>query len=223
MGRPKKEETVAPTVDQLNTGVDYMAKKEETPAVAANNQPVVNTAAAKEKVGAVAGKAKNAATDFVSKAKTDKKTMIIAIVVVVLVLLFLGSGVKMLSGPYRVTNSYMSAYKKKNPEKVVKLMHEDTYEKEKDEVESWENDFDRQEDNDYILKSYKIRECHSYSKDELEDFAELMEERYDIDEEDIKGYKTCWVRVKSETDGDKGLRYMSVSTFKVKGKWYLYN
>lgn len=185
-----------------------------------NNQQIVNTDLAKEKVNASVGKAKNVAINFVGRLQTDRRLMIGTIVVVVLVLLILFG--KFLDPGYRVANSYMNASKKMDAEKIVELAHEDFYEDEDDAVNLLEDVFDELEDEDYVITSYKIRECEKYSDDELDDLAERIEEKYDIDEKDVQAAKTYHIRINSKEDDEKDIDYTSVTVVKIDGKWYYY-
>jgi hypothetical protein len=227
MGKSKNENAGDLNVQNLNEGVNYM--KEEKTTVqenAAENQQIVNTEAVKAKANQVvdkskevAGKAKTFATDYVGKVKTDKKYMVITAVVAVIILVLLFG--KLFMPGSGVVRSYWNGMKKADAEKMVKLYHEDTYEDEDDVEEEWEDRFDYLEDADIEYKSFKIVDCEVYSKDELEDLAEDLEDTYDIDEKDVKAARTYFVKVKYTTDGDKDLSYTSVDVVKIEGKWYL--
>ena len=232
MNNQNNEQTGDLNVQNLNKGVNYMEKNEvsnvETENASAANQPVVNTEAVKAKANQaagkfneIAGKAKGLCGNLIQKIKTDKKYMIGAIVVVVLVLVLLFG--KMFQPGYGVVNSYMNGMKKFDAEKIVKLYHKDMYEDKDDEIDDLEDSFDELKDEDFKIVGFKIRECDKYSKDELEDLAERLESYYDIDEDDVQAARTYYVRYNYDEDGDKGLSYKSVTVVKIKGKWYLYN
>lgn len=207
-------------------------KKEETQTVQetapVNNQPIVNTEAVKAKANQVTGKANEVvgkvkifANDYVQKVKTDKKYMVVTVVIVVILFVLLFG--KMLMPGYGVVNSYMNGMKKFNAEKIVKLYHEDMVEDEDDAIDELEDRFDDYEDDDYKIKGFKIRESEKYSEDELEELAEMLDKYYEIDEDDVKAARTYYVRYTYDEDGDKGLSYRGVTVVKIKGKWYLVN
>lgn len=229
MGKSKNEKTGDLNVQNLNEGVNYMEKEKTTVQEnAAQNQPMVNTEAVKAKANQVAGKANEVAgkakvwaNDYAQKVKTDKKYMVITVVVAVVVFVLLFG--KLFMPGTGVVRAYLNGMKNFDAEKIVKLYHEDMIEDEDDEEDELEESFEYYEDEDYEFKSFKIRECEVYSEDELEDLAERLEEYYDIDEKDVKAARTYYVRTKYTEDGDKGIGYRSVTVVKIEGKWYLMN
>ncbi len=214
-------------VNQLNQGVNYMQNNQQNDAqqpmnqVQNTSQPIVNTALVKEKANVFVGKANGVLNNTVANLKTNKNYQVGAIVIVVVVLLLLLG--KYLSPSYRVVNSYMSGMKNFNAEKIVKLLHEDMYEDEDDEIDDLEDDFDEYEDKDYSIKSYKIVDSITYTESQLETVAESFETWYDIDEKDVKAVKQYIVKIKADNDGDKEYSYSRVTVVKIEGKWYLWN
>lgn len=170
------------------------------------------------------GKAKDVAGDLVSKVKSDKKLLIGAGVaaVVVLILIF-GLGIKMLDPGAGVAKKYWKAYIKEDADKIVKLLHEDMYEDEDDVVDAIEEEFDDNKDADREIKKFKIVESVKYSEDQLEDLAEVLENIYDIDEDDVKAAKHVWARMVVEYDGEESVTYTSATVIKIEGKWYIYS
>lgn len=214
-------------VNQLNQGVNYMQNNQQGNVQQSVNQvpnasqQIVNTTLVKEKANAFMGKANGVLNNTVANLKTNKTYQVGAIVVVVLVLLLLLG--KYLSPSYRVVNSYMSGMKNFNAEKIVKLLHEDTYDDEDDEIDDLEDEFDEYKNEDYAIKSYKIVDSITYTESQLEAVAESFETLYDIDEKDVKAVKQYVVKIKADNDGDKEYSYSRVIVVKVKGKWYLWN
>lgn len=112
-------------------------------------------------------------------------------------------------------------------DKIVKLYHEDIiearYDGDEDElIESIEEDLEEMEDEDTVVKGYKIRDCETYSEDELEELAEYMDEYLDINEDDVKSAKKYFVKVDLDEDGERNIDYMTVVVVKIGNKWSLY-
>ena len=243
----RKQDNVA----QLNQGVNYMdpnqpavpaqpvtqgqpapvqpvVQGQPAPVQPVAQQPIVNTDALKAQAGNLANNAKAGVNAFVEKVKTDKGVMIGAIVgVVLVVLLVVMVGSKLLNPAYNITNKYMKIVKKGDEEKIVKVysdeMLEALYDGEKDDLEDeFKEAIEKLEDEDIVIKSYKIRECETYSKDQLEDLAESFETLYDIDEKDVKAAKRFHVKVVYDNDGEKTIDYVTVTVVKVGKKWSIY-
>lgn len=230
-------------VTQLNQGVNYMdqgAAPVQQPVVPQQpvapqqpvspvQQPIVNTEALKTQAGNLAANAKNGVNTFVEKVKTDKGVMIGAIVgVVLVVLLVVMVGSKLLNPAYNLTNKYLKIVKKGDEEKIVKVysdeMLEALYDGEKDDLEDdFKDSLEELEESDIVIKSFKIRECETYSEDKLEDFAESFETLYDIDEKDVKAAKRFHVKIVYELDGEKTIDYDTVIVVKVGKKWSIYS
>ena len=103
-------------------------------------------------------------------------------------------------------------------------MIEAMYDGDADElIDSIEELFEEQEDKDYKITGFKIRECETYSEDELEDLADDLEDYYDIDGDDLKDAKKYWVKITVDKDGEKNIEYNDVTVIKIKNKWSLYN
>ena len=175
-------------------------------------------------VGAPAG-----ANAMLGKLKSNKTMMIGVIagaVVLLLVIVFFAS--KLLNPSYNIVNKYMSGMKSMNAEKIVKLydeaMIEAMYDGDEDEmIDSLEELFDEQEDEDYKITGYKIRECENYSEDELDDLTDDFEDYYGIDGDEVKAAKKYWVKIIVDKDGEKDIEYTDVTVVKIKNKWSLYS
>lgn len=190
----------------------------------ADSQPVVSNNDAKAKVNDVAGKAKNVAGDLVSRVKSDKLVLVLVAIIAVIALFAVGSFVlKVLQPGYGTANSYLkNYYVKQKADKVVKYVHEDTYEDEDDFVENIEDYvYENWEDSDIEYKSVKIVDSFTYSKDLVEEFAEELQDSYDIDEDDVKSVKDFFVKYVVEYDGEKVVSYGSITAYKVGSKWYI--
>ena len=213
----------------LNQGVNYMNQGQQPVAPVqpvAPQQPMMGQPMPVQQP--VAGNGAAAINGVVDKLKTNKPLMIgvsagVA-VVAVLVIVLLAS---LLNPSKNVVSKYMSGMKSFNAEKIAKLYSEEMLEAQYDGdiddlVDSLEEQFEEYEDEDYKITGYKIRECENYSEDELEDLAETLDEYYDIDEKDVKAAKKYFVRVNVDEDGEKNIRYNSVTVIKIKNKWSLY-
>ena len=194
-------------------------------------QPVSPVQQSTANTSALVNNAKDGVNNFVGKLKSgDKKSLIIAIVAGVVVLLFLiivaFLAINLLDPAKGVVNKYMTGMKKFDAEKIARLYPEELIEKRYDDldelVDSLEETFEEFEDDDYSVTSYKIREYEKLSEDELEELAETLESSYDIDEDDLKEARKYFVFVKTDEDGEKNLAYRTVTVIKVKNKWYLY-
>ena len=213
----------------LNQGVNYMNQGQQPVAPVqpvAPQQPMMGQPMPVQQP--VAGNGVAAINGVVDKLKTNKPLMIGAIagvaVVAVLVIVLVAS---LLNPSKTVVSKYMSGMKSFNAEKIAKLYSEEILEAQYDGdiddlVDSLEEQFEEYEDEDYKITGYKIRECENYSEDELEDLAESLDEYYDIDEKDVKAAKKYFVRVNVDEDGEKNIRYNSVTVIKIKNKWSLY-
>ena len=211
----------------LNQGVNYMDQSQQPVQNAMPQQPMVQPGVAPQQP--VANTVPTGVNTLVEKLKTNKALLVGVIagaVVLLVVIVFFAS--KLLNPSYNVVNKYMSGMKGFNAEKIAKLYHENYVEQEydgdlgdlKDELE---DSFESMEDEDYKITGYKIRECETYSEDELEDLADTLEEYYDIDEDDVKAAKDYYVRVNVDEDDEKNINYNSVTVVKIKNKWYLFN
>ena len=213
----------------LNQGVNYMNQGQQPVAPVqpvAPQQPMMGQPMPVQQP--VAGNGVAAINGVVDKLKTNKPLMIgvsagIAVVAVLVIVLV----ASLLNPSKTVVSKYMSGMKSFNAEKIAKLYSEEILEAQYDGdiddlVDSLEEQFEEYEDEDYKITGYKIRECENYSEDELEDLAESLDEYYDIDEKDVKAAKKYFVRVNVDEDGEKNIRYNSVTVIKIKNKWSLY-
>ena len=213
----------------LNQGVNYMNQGQQPVAPVqpvAPQQPMMGQPMPVQQP--VAGNGAAAINGVIDKLKTNKPLMIgvsagIAVVAVLVIVLV----ASLLNPSKTVVSKYMSGMKSFNAEKIAKLYSEEMIEAQYDGdiddlVDSLEEQFEEYEDEDYKITGYKIRECETYSEDELEDLAETLEEYYDIDEKDVKAAKKYFVRVNVDEDGEKNIRYNSVTVIKIKNKWSLY-
>jgi len=218
----------------LNQGVNYMNQGQQPVAPAqpvAPQQPMMGQPMMQQPVAPaqpVAGNGAAGMNGIIEKLKTNKPMMIGAIAgVAVVAVLVIALGASLLNPSKSVVSKYMSGMKSFNAEKIAKLyddaLIEAQYDGDRDDlVDSLEDQFEEYEDEDYKITGYKIRECENYSEDELEDLAEDLEEYYDIDEKDVKAAKKYFVRVNVDEDGEKNIRYNSVTVIKIKNKWSLY-
>jgi hypothetical protein len=218
----------------LNQGVNYMNQGQQPVAPVqpvAPQQPMMGQPMPAQPMPVqqpVAGNGAAAINGVVDKLKTNKPLMIGAIAgVAVVAVLVIVLGASLLNPSKNVVSKYMSGMKSFNAEKIAKLYSEEMleaqYDGDRDDlVDELEEQFEEYEDEDYKITGYKIRECETYSEDELEDLAETLEEYYDIDEKDVKAAKKYFVRVNVDEDGEKNIRYNSVTVIKIKNKWSLY-
>ncbi len=199
-----------------------MADKVEEP----KNEQIINTEAAKAKAAEVAGNVKEGATNFIEKVKTDKTLMAVccgvAAVLVIVVFVILANCV--FGGPKRAVKSYTKAYYiKMDAKKSCKAMHKNIVESVYDDVDEcvdkMKDTFEDIKDSDVKYKSYEIVNSKKLDKDDVEDYAEMLEKYYDINEKSLKKVVRYSVNVDAKgSDNDKKL-YIYVG--KIKGKWYV--
>ena len=198
-----------------------MADKVEEP----KNEQIINTEAAKAKVEEVAGNVKEGATNFIEKVKKDKTLMAVccAVCAVVVILLFVILANCVFGGPKKAVKSYTNAYVKMNAKKYCKNMHKNIVESVYDDVDEcvdkMEETFDGLKEDDVKYKSYEIVNTKKLDKDEVEDYAEMLDKYYDINEKSLKKVVRYSVNLDAKgSDNDKKL-YIYVG--KIKGKWYV--
>lgn len=159
---------------------------------------------------------------IMEKVKTvDKKILyaVIAVVVVLLFIMLLGSG-----GSKGVAKKFSKYYVKGDHRKIAELIQEDVEEKafSGDAKDYFKDVFEALEDNDIEIKSYKILDSFKLNKDQLDDFKESCDKAYGIDEDDVKGAVQYLVKFKGKEDGQPTVDYKTITVFKVENKWYIY-
>lgn len=228
-----KEEQNVEATNEVTNNVDVTPTAADLPAgkvyVSSSNvasEPVVNTEAAKAKATEIANAAKNGIGNYSEKLKSDKKVLgiTIAVVVVVVLLVF---GVFLADGSRNVVKSYSKAMVKSDSKRICKVMHKDYIEYLEDYIDDkcediFEDKFDDFEDEDYRYVSYKIIDKEKYDKKRMEDFAEDLEDTYEIDEDDVSAVVEYTVKFRVDDDGDRDSEKIEVHAVKVKGKWYVF-
>jgi transcription initiation factor TFIIIB Brf1 subunit/transcription initiation factor TFIIB len=165
------------------------------------------------------------------KSTTDKNKrigMIIAgavaaVVVILIISLFAGGG-------WRSTaNKYFNACEKGNYKTVMKLTPDDAISAWRKEHNYSKSDFEERMEDRFELSSNiekadcKIVKAVKYDKDELEDLAESLESRYDIDEKKVKdAVRVYYYALVIDDDGDISIAADSISVIKVGSKWYIH-
>lgn len=192
-----------------------------------NTAPIINTDAAKAKANELASKAKVGFGNYKEKLKTDKKVLGISIAIAVVLLLAI-CNVWLNGGSKGVVKSYAKAMVKYDAKKLSKLYHKEYIEYMEDlfddDIEDiFEDRFESYEDKDYKILSYDIIDREKYDKRKTEDFAEDLEDSYDIDEDDVKEVYEYTIKFKIDDDGDKDSNRVEVYAVKIKGKWYIFN
>lgn len=166
--------------------------------------------------------------DYLQKLKTDKVVLGVTIAVVLMCLFLFCGIVSMGTGSKKVVNTYAKAMVKFKSKKITKLYHEDYIDymesHSKDDIEDIiEESFEKLEDKDYRFLSYDIIDKEKYNKNKLEEYAEDLEDLYDIDEDDIKSVVEYTLKFKVDDDGDKDTKKVEIHAVKVKGKWYIFD
>lgn len=215
-------------VENLNEGVDYMEQNntEEVKNEQKNkaSQPIVNTEAAKAKVNDLVAKAKGGLDYYKNNIKTDKKlwagTGVAALVLIIILLLIFTSPAK------GVVKKYAQAMKNYDAEKMATLFHKDMIEERWDDsdelVDYYEDFFESKEDADYKVTGFKIDgDYKKYDEDDLEDYAEYLDEYFGINEKDVKEIRRYKIEFEVDDDGDEDTEKEKVLVAKIKGKWYL--
>lgn len=215
-------------VENLNEGVDYMEQNntEEVKNEQKNkaSQPIVNTEAAKAKVNDLVAKAKGGLDYYKNNIKTDKKlwagTGVAALVLIIILLLIFTSPAK------GVVKKYAQAMKNYDAEKMATLFHKDMIEERWDDsdelVDYYEDFFENKEDADYKVTGFKIDgDYKKYDEDDLEDYAEYLDEYFGINEKDVKEIRRYKIEFEVDDDGDEDTEKEKVLVAKIKGKWYL--
>lgn len=197
-----------------------MANNEEQ-----KNEQIINTEAAKAKAAEVAGNVKEGATNFIEKVKGDKKLLAVccAVCAVVVILVFVVL-VNLISGGSKgAVKTYANAYIKMNAKKYCKSMHKNIIETVYDDVDECvdglEERFDKMKDEDIKYKSYEISNSKKLDKDEVEDYAEMLDKLYDINEKDLK--KVVRYSVNFDAKGSDHDEKYYIFVGKIKGHWYV--
>ncbi len=188
--------------------------------------PIINTDAAKAKANELAAKAKTGFSSYTEKLKTDKKVLIISIIVVLAILFCLGTYMQT-GGSKGVVKTYASAMVKYDAKKMTKIFHEDYIDymedlTDEDFEDTFEETFERFEKRDYKILKYKIIDYEKYDKDQIEDYAEKLEKSYDINEKDVKDVVEYSIKFTIDNDGDKEIERTEVNAVKIKNKWYIF-
>lgn len=209
----------APTAQSFSAGQVYVTSSQPA------DQSSVNTEAAKTKATELVESAKKGLGNYTEKLKTDKKVLGITVAVVVILVLLFG-GLYLNGGSKGVVKSFAKAYVKSDTKKIVKLMHEDYLEASEDShfdiEETFDEMFDKYDDEDYKVLSYELVDSDKLDKKKVEDIAEDLEDNCDIDEDTVKAAVVYTVKFKVDDDGDKDTLKVEVTAVKIKGKWYLF-
>ena len=237
--QPKKVEKKETKKDVTKKEVEEVKKEqiintEAAKAAAGEAAAQVGEAATQfaNKAGEVANKAKDNIGDFAEKVKTDKKTKntlvggvicVVAIVVFVLLLsLILPNDTKFVKGYYKAVDrgdldkisEYFADEYKEYIEDNIPYYLKDKY-----------DDFDEYLEyvyDDYKLIEYEIGDPKKLDKDDVEDLAEDLEDKFDIDESDVKSATKFKVKVKEKKDGDKKTNKVTIYVVKISGHKYIF-
>lgn len=195
-------------------------KVEEEP----KNEQIINTEAAKAKAGEVAENVKAGANKAIEAVKNDKMLLgiccgVVVFILVVFLVVFANGASK------RAVKSYAKAFIKYDEKKVCKSLHKNMIEEQYDDIddcyEAWEEIFDSLKDEDVKYKSYEITNKKVMDKDDVEEMAEELEEKYDISEKSLK--KVVRFSVNLDAKGSDNDRKLYIYAGKIKGKWYIIN
>ena len=193
-----------------------MKKEEEKKA----SEQIINTEAAKAKVGEVADATKKGVNSFVDKVKSNKALLAVccavcALVVICLFVLLLGA----FNGASKPVKNFSTGMVKQNAKRVCKSFAKDMFEDE-DELEECidglEETFDDM-DSDEKIKSYKIESKKKLDKDDVEEIAEKLEKAFDIDEKKVK--KVVRYKVSFDAKGKDNDADLYIFSAKIKGRW----
>lgn len=134
-----------------------------------------------------------------------------------------------------IVDDYFKAIKEGDAEKIVSLFPEDYmdglvenyYADDKDEYIEWQQEelddlLEDLEDEDVDISKlkYKITDKNKFSKSEIKDLKEQLEEWYEV-ELDIKEAVTLFVDATAPVDGNKETTDMWLRVVKVDGSWYI--
>ena len=197
-----------------------MAENQET-----KNEQIINTEAAKAKVNEVAGNVKEGASNFVEKVKGDKALLAVccAAAVVVVVVLFIILSNTVFNGSKNVVKQYAGGMVKMNAKKVCKAYPKELIEFAFDDidecVDTLEEQFDNMKDEDIKYKGYEITNKKVLDKDDVEDYAEKLEDLYDIPEKKLK--KVVRYSVNVDAKGSDNDEKLYIFAGKIGGKWYV--
>lgn len=197
-----------------------MKKSEEEEKKA--SEQIINTDAAKAKVEEVADATKKGVNSFVDKVKNDKALLAICcavclVVVIVLFVLILGA----FNGSSKPVKSFSTGIVKQDGKKLCKSFPKEFLEDLDDDEECeevFEEMFDDM-DSDEKVKSYKIESSKKLDKDDIEEIAEKLEDRYDIDEKKVK--KVVRYKVSYDAKGKENDVDLYLFSAKIRGKWYI--
>ena len=200
-------------------------KNEQPKTEEVKKDQVINTEALKAKTAEVAGNVKEGTKNFVEKVKGDKTLMIICCAVAaVVVVLFLGLIIGGTGGSKGVAKKYARAYVKMDEKKICKMLHKKVLEERfdgelSDCYDSLEKTFDYLKDNDVKYTKYEITSKKVYDKDDVVDFADKIEDAYDIPAKKVK--KVVRYKVKFDAKGKENDQKTEIYVVKIGGKWYV--
>lgn len=195
------------------------------------NETVINEEVAKQqkvnvdgiKVKDIVDNIKKYVDYYFKNIKTDKRLIggTAAVVLVIVLLLML-----LLINPSKsVVKTYAEALVKYDSEQYVSILHEDwvdeAYGDEDDAIDSLEEMFDYYGEEDIVYKSYEIdSDYKKYDEDDLEDYAEYLDEYFGIKEKSVKAIRRYTVKFKIKEDGKYDTKKVKVLVAKIDGKWY---
>jgi len=189
------------------------------------DEQIINTEAAKAKVEEVANNVKEGATNFVEKVKNDKALMgiCIAACAVVVIVLFVILSNTVFNGSKNAVKRYSKAFVKMNEKGICKSIHKNMLEEQYEDIDecqdAWEEIFSSLKDEEVKFKSYEITNKKELDKDEVEEYAEDLEEKYDISEKSLK--KVYRFSVNFDAKGSENDRKVYIYVGKIKGHWYV--
>lgn len=99
---------------------------------------------------------------------------------------------------------------------------EDEYDVSLDDLEDdLQDEYEESVEDKDIKYSYEIKDSEQMDKDDLEDLAESIHDKYDfIDEDDVTDAYEVEVEITMEEDDDKDDYDMDLRSVKIDGKWY---
>ena len=194
------------------------------------NEPIINTEAAKAKAEELANNVKEGATElasnvkegannFVEKVKGDRN-LLIAVCVCAFVVVVLFFSLICCDGSKGVAKDMSKALVKMDAKKYCKAINKTIVEEVYDDLDSCKDymeDALEESDEDAQPTKYKIKSDKKLKKDDVEDIAEILEDKYGIDENKVKKvvrYKVHFDAKKNKNDFD-----LYIFTAKIKGKW----
>jgi len=161
------------------------------------------------------------------KSKKNKKFIILLIFIFGVLIYYLNTNIIFYNSKLCL-NTYASSMVKYNSKNIAKTYHPNykdfmikSYKKDIEDI--IDDTFIILKDKDYKVLSYKIIEKEKYNNKQLIKYAENLEKKYDIEEENVKKVIKYTIRYKIVNNGKKETSTVNVYTVKIKFRWYIFN